>query len=139
MSENVEGAVLSRSRNSLRKGRFGVESKTFEIEVEKKKGKLQATILERKRGISSWIRLGPESLGLFLECLVHCSKDMSVGKWERKWKENGRAYSLLLDENKAGCFLRLGVVDLENKRFNIFIPKRRGAEGGWALMVEMLQ
>ena len=139
MSENVEGAVLSRSRNSLRKGRFGVESKTFEIEVEKKKGKLQATILERKRGISSWIRLGPESLGLFLECLVHCSKDMSVGKWERKWKENGRAYSLLRDENKGGCFLRLGVVDLENKRFNIFIPKRRGAEGGWALMVEMLQ
>ena len=116
-----------------------MESKTFEIEVEKKKSKLQATILERKRGISSWIRLGPESLGLFLECLVHCSKDMSVGKWERKWKENGRAYSLLRDENKGGCFLRLGVVDLENKRFNIFIPKRRGAEGGWALMVEMLQ
>ncbi|RVX22765.1 tRNA ligase 1 [Vitis vinifera] len=135
----AEGAVLLRSRNSLRKGRFGVESKTFEIEVEKKKGKLQATILERKRGISSWIRLGPESLGLFLECLVHCSKDMSVGKWERKWKENGRAYSLLRDENKGGCFLRLGVVDLENKRFSIFIPKRRGAEGGWALMVEMLQ
>ena len=82
LSESVEGVVLSGSRNSSRKGRFSVESKTFEIEVEEKKGKLQTTIVERKRGISSWIRLGPESLGLFLEGLVHCSKDTSVGKCE---------------------------------------------------------
>ena len=77
LSESVEGVVHSGSR----KGRFSVELKTFEIEVEEKKGK-QATIVERKRGISSWIRLGLESLGLFLEGLVHCSKDTSVGKWE---------------------------------------------------------
>ncbi|RVX23154.1 hypothetical protein CK203_000908 [Vitis vinifera] len=47
--------------------RSGVED--FEIEVEKKKGKVQATIVERKRGVSSWIKLGPESLGIFIECL----------------------------------------------------------------------
>ena len=82
LSESVEGVVLLGSWNSSRKGRFSVESKTFEIEVEEKKGKLQTTIVERKRGISSWIRLGPESLGLFLEGLVHCSKDTSVGKCE---------------------------------------------------------
>ena len=104
LSESVEGVVLSGSRNSSRKGRFSVELKTFEIEVEEKKGK-QATIVERKRGISSWIRLGLESLGLFLEGLVHCSKDTSVGKWGRKWKEKGRAYSMLRDENKGGCFI----------------------------------
>ena len=52
-----------------------MESKTFEIEVEKKKGKVQATIVERKRGVSSWIKLGPESLGIFIECLVFCIKD----------------------------------------------------------------
>ena len=78
LSESVEGVVHSGSR----KGRFSVELKTFEIEVEEKKGKMQATIVERKRGMLSWIRLGPESLGLFLEGLVHCSKDTSVGKWE---------------------------------------------------------
>ena len=82
LSESVEGAVLSGPRDSSRKGRFSVELKTFEIEVEEKKGKMQAMIVERKRGISSWIRMGPESLGLFLEGLVHCSKDTSVGKWE---------------------------------------------------------
>ena len=42
-------------------------------------------------------------------------------------------------ENKGGCFLRLGVVDREKKRFSIFIPKGRGAKGGWALLVEALQ
>ena len=44
-----------------------MESKTFEIEVEEKKGKMQAMIVKRKRGISSWIRMGPESLGFFFK------------------------------------------------------------------------
>ena len=116
-----------------------MESKLFEVEVYEKKGRLQATIMERKRGISSWIRLGPASLGLFLNCLVLCIKDVRTVKWVRKWKENGRAYSLVRDQNKWGCFLRLDVVDIENKRFSIFIPKGRGAKGGWVLMVETLR
>ena len=36
------------------------------------------------------------------------------------------------------CFLRLEAADLENKRFCIFIPKGRGAKGGWVSMVETL-
>ena len=44
----------------------------------------------------------------------------------------------MCDENKGACFLRLGVVDLEKKRFSIFIPKGRGVKGGWASMVETL-
>ena len=96
-SENAKGDVLAGSRKSFRKGGFRVESKSFEVEVEEKKGKLQATIVERKRGISSWIRVGPVSLGFFFYCLVLCIKDMRTGKWERKWKENGRAYSLVRD------------------------------------------
>ena len=138
-SEGVEGNVLSGTWKSLRKSSFGVESKTFEVKVEEKKGKLQATIVERKRGISSWIKLRLESLGLFVECLVLCIKDTRIGKWERKWKEKGRAYSLVRDENKGGCFIRLGVVDLEKKRFSIFIPKGRGVKGGWASMAETLR
>ena len=43
------------------------------------------------------------------------------------------------DHNRGGCFLRLDVVDLESKRFNIFIPKGRGTKGGWASMVETLR
>lgn len=48
------------------------------------------------------------------------------------------------DENRGGggegkCFVRLGVVDLEKKSYNIFIPKGRGERGGWFTMTEMLQ
>ena len=43
------------------------------------------------------------------------------------------------DQNKRECFIRLEVADLENKRFCIFIPKRRGAKGGWVSMVETLR
>ena len=124
-NESVESDVHPGSRKSLRKSSFGWESKTFKVEVDEKKGKLQATIVERKRGISSWIKLGTENLGLFIECLVLCIKDMRTGRWERKWKENARSYLLVRNENKRGCFLQLGVVDLDKKRFNIFIPKGR--------------
>ncbi|RVW15364.1 LINE-1 reverse transcriptase-like [Vitis vinifera] len=44
---------------------------------------------------------------------------------EGKW----RSYSLVRDENRAGCFLRLGVMDLEMKRYSIFILKGRGERG----------
>ncbi|KAJ9676450.1 hypothetical protein PVL29_025131 [Vitis rotundifolia] len=100
---------------------------------------MQITIVERKRGVSSWVKMGPTSLEILVDCLVLCIKDLGKGKWERNWKENGRFYSLVLDVNKGGCFLRLGVVDLENKRFSIFIPKGKGAKGGWASMVEALR
>ena len=139
LSESPEGAVLLGHRDSLRKSSFSVESKSFEVEVEEKKGKTRVVVLERKRGISSWVRMGIESLGFFLEGLVHCSKDTSVGKWRRSWKENGRAYSMVRDENRGGCFIRLGVVDLENKNASIFIPKGREAVGGWTLMVDTLR
>ena len=43
------------------------------------------------------------------------------------------------DENKSGCFIRLGVVDMENKNFSIFIPKGRGVVGGWTSMVDTLR
>ena len=61
----------------------------FEIEVEERNGRPQAIIVERKRGISSWVWLGPVSLGIFLESLNQCIKEEKVGKWERGWKENG--------------------------------------------------
>ena len=43
------------------------------------------------------------------------------------------------DENRAGCYLRLGVVDQEMRRFSIFIPKGRGERGAWISMAEMLR
>ena len=80
-SEGGERAVLCASDgaknigglepwNSRWKSSFEVESKTFEIEAEEKKGKMQVINVERKSGVSSWIKMGPDSLGLFVEGLA---------------------------------------------------------------------
>ena len=139
-SEGDEGDTREENRRRRRKeGSFGVESKTFEIGVEKKQGKTQVVIVESKGGVSSWVRLGPMSVEVFLDSLNQCIKEEEMGKWERGWRENGRTYSLVRDENKAGYYLRLGVVDQEKRRFSIFIPKGRGERGGWTFMAEMIQ
>ncbi|RVW83794.1 hypothetical protein CK203_041774 [Vitis vinifera] len=137
--EETEGETWLGTRKSRRVSNFGVESKSFEVVVEERKGKMKATLVERKRGISSWVKLGPVSLGLFLECLLLCLEEKSEEKWEKRWEEDGRSYSLLRDANKGGCYLRLGVVDVESKRFSIFIPKGRGVKGGWSLMAMTLR
>ena len=131
----------SRAENwRKRKGSsFWVESKVFEVGVEERKGKSHVFIVESKRGVSSWVRLGPANVGLFLEGLYQCIKDGKEGKWEKGWKEKGRSYSLVRDANSAGCFLRLGVVDLEKKRYSICIPKGSGERGGWLAMAESLR
>ncbi|RVW38175.1 hypothetical protein CK203_106207 [Vitis vinifera] len=138
-TEIAEGASHVRLGKNVKRGGFGVESKSFKVEVEERRGRLHATIVERKGGISSWVRLGPVSLGIVFECLNLSIEDGRMGRWVREWKENGRMYSLSRDYNKGGCFLRLGVVDLEGKRFSVFIPKGRGVKGGWASMVDILR
>ncbi|RVW93980.1 hypothetical protein CK203_034040 [Vitis vinifera] len=139
-SEGDEGDTREENRRRRRKeGSFGVESKTFEIGVEEKQGKTQVVIVESKGGVSSWVRLGPMSVEVFLDSLNQCIKEEEMGKWERGWRENGRTYSLVRDENRAGYYLRLGVVDQEKRRFSIFIPKGRGERGGWTSMAEMIQ
>ncbi|RVW88874.1 hypothetical protein CK203_045021 [Vitis vinifera] len=84
--EEDESATKRRKRE---RNSFVVESKTFEIDAEEKRGKIQVAIWEKKKGISSWVRLGSASLGFLLESLDHCIKDGKGGKWERDGKKMG--------------------------------------------------
>ena len=138
-SDGIEEENRAENRRRRKWSSFGVESKMFEIGVDERKGKTQVIIMESQRGVSSWVRLGSLSVEFFLESLNQCIKKEKKGKWERGWKENGRTYSLVRDENKAGCYLRLGVVDQEMRRFGIFIPKGRGERERWISMAEMLR
>ena len=104
------------SRRRRRGSRFAVESKVFELELIERRGKPQIFIEESKGGVSSWVRVGVESLGFLMEGLNHCIRDEKEDRWVKEWKEQGRSYSLLRSVNKAGCFLRLGVTDLERKQ-----------------------
>ncbi|RVW97047.1 hypothetical protein CK203_032410 [Vitis vinifera] len=102
--DGEEGENSSAPRRRRKESSFAVESKAFEIVVDDRKGKPQVLIVEKKGGVSSWVQLGPESLGFFLE----------------------------------GGFIRLGVSDLERKRFYIFILRGRGDKRGWMIMAEKL-
>ena len=104
-SDRDEGETREENWRRRKEGSFGVESKTFEIGVEEKKGKTQVIIVESKGGVSSWVRLGPMSVEVFLDSLNQCIKEEENGKWERGWKENGRTYSSVRDENRAGYYL----------------------------------
>ncbi|RVW54238.1 hypothetical protein CK203_080150 [Vitis vinifera] len=91
-------------------------------------------IEESKGGVSSWIRLGPRSVEALLDSLNHCIKAEDKGKWERGWRENGRVYSLVRDENKAGMFLRLGVADKEKRSWSPSLANGMDMERfGWLM------
>ncbi|RVW43606.1 hypothetical protein CK203_097550 [Vitis vinifera] len=125
--------------NRRRRRGFAVESKMFELELLERRGKSQIVIEESKGGVSSWVRMGLASLGVLMEGLNHCLREEKEDRWVKEWKEQGRSFSLVRSVNKAGCFLRLGVTDLERKQHRIFIPKGRGGKMGWSAMMENLQ
>ena len=136
--DGEEGEISATIRKRRKESSFMVDSKMFEIVFDERKGKPQFLILEKKRGVSSWVRLGSESLGFFMEGLIHCIKDEKEGRWGKEWKDKGKSYSLTRGFNRAGWFLRLGVVDLERKRFCIFIPRGREDKRGWVTMAEKI-
>ena len=98
--------------------------------MEDRRGKIQGLIVEKKGRVSSWVRLGSDSLGFFLEGLNLCIKGEKEERWGREWKEQGRIYSMTQGINRAGGFIRLGVSDIEGKRYCIFIPRGKGIKGG---------
>ncbi|RVW97081.1 hypothetical protein CK203_030022 [Vitis vinifera] len=112
-----EGESRAENRGKRKRSRFVVESKVFEIEAEERNGKSHAIISESKGRVVSWVHLGPASVGLLIEGLIQCTKDGKDGRWEKDWKEKGRIYSLVREANKAGSFIRIGVTDLEKRRF----------------------
>ena len=65
-------------------------------------------------------------------------KNEKERKWEKEWKDKGKLYSLSRGFNRAGGFLRLGVVDLERKRFRIFLPGDRRDKRGCTTMAEII-
>ena len=95
--------------------------------------------MEKKRGVSTWIRLGLESLGLFKKGLLHCIRDENEGRWETEWRDRGKRFTLVRGSNRAGGFLRLGAADQERKTFYIFLPRGRRDKRGWLAMAEMIR
>ena len=48
-------------------------------------------------------------------------------------------YSMIRGTNRTGGFIRIGVSDLEGKRFCIFVPRGRRDKRGWTTMAKKLK
>ena len=96
---------------------FAIESKTFEVSVEEVKGKIRGTIVERSRGLSSWIRFGVTSLRKFLEGLEECCREERKGSLAKVWEEEGRKFKVERRENGVGRYILCSIIDVESKRF----------------------
>ena len=137
--ESKEGESRAENRGRRKGNRFVVESKMFEVEAEERNGKRHVVISESKGELVSWVRLGPASVGLFIEGLTQCLRNGEEGRWEKGWKEKGRCYSMVREVNRAGSFIRLGVTDMEKRRFGICIPRGGKEKGGWVAVIEALR
>ncbi|RVW26142.1 hypothetical protein CK203_112192 [Vitis vinifera] len=123
------------NRGKRKGSRFVVESKVFEVEAKERNGKSHVIISESKGELVSWVRLGPASVGLLIEGLIQCMRDGKEGRWEKGWKKKGGTIPGERGQ-QGGSFIRLGVTDMEKRRFGICIPKGKGEKGGWVSMVE---
>ena len=117
---------------------FAIESKSFEVSVEEVRGKIRGTIVERSRGLSSWIRFGLTSLRNFLEGLEECCREERKGRLAKVWEVEGRKFKVERRENGAGRYILCSVIDVESKRFCLVVPEGKGLPGGWALFAEKL-
>ena len=59
---NVVGILISKDEMRGDKGWFAVEKRSFEIFVEEVGGRLRGVIVERSRGVLSWIHFGLQGL-----------------------------------------------------------------------------
>lgn len=80
--------------------------------------KLKGLLIERSRGLISWVRFG--ETGGFI-----CCRDSTDPSTQRKME----VYRLDYRENSAGSVLSMGVRDVEGKRFKVFIHEGKDLVG----------
>ena len=68
--------------------------------------------------------------------MLRMGKETNGRRVERR---RGEVIPWCVKPTKADCFLRLGVIDAEEKRYNICIPKGRGERRGWSAMAEVVR
>ncbi|RVW79960.1 GPCR-type G protein COLD1 [Vitis vinifera] len=134
-----EGEIQAGRRRKQKGNCFGVESKVFEVEVEERRGKTLFFIVESKRVVSSWVRLGSVGVRLFLEGLDQCVKNGKEDECEKGWKGEGEKI-FHGARNQQGRLLppvkgrRCGGEELQH----LYTERQRG-KGGWSVMADVVR
>ncbi|RVW43677.1 hypothetical protein CK203_080465 [Vitis vinifera] len=93
--------------------------------MEDRRGKIQGLIVEKKGRVSSWVRLGSDSLGFFLEGLNLCIKGEKEERWGREWKEQGRIYSMTRGINRGRGVYKARGLRYRREEVLHFHPERK--------------
>ena len=74
---------------------------------------MKGFIIERRKGLVSWMRL--EGLRILLKSIeIYCNEGVHI-KRIFEWRENGRFYKMESHRNDAGNYLSCAVIDGEVK------------------------
>ncbi|RVW52772.1 hypothetical protein CK203_076653 [Vitis vinifera] len=123
----------------MRRMLFAVDSKSFEISMDVFGEKLKGIIVERSKGLTSWIKFGSLSLCCLLEEWRPIVGVSLFQRFVKSWEDGGRKFKLESRANEAGRFLLSFVVDSETKRHCLMFPKGKGILGGWVFLAEKLR
>ncbi|RVW37099.1 hypothetical protein CK203_084576 [Vitis vinifera] len=117
---------------------FGVDKKTFEINIEEQKGRVHGKICERGPKSSSWIRFGGKSLSLLLEGVESCCELQESTPFKKFWSEGIETIVWNCEATKQGdsCLRCKGCGE---QRFSLAFPEGGGLVGGWNLLVSKLK
>ena len=118
---------------------FAVEKKSFEFKMEGIGKKAKWFIIERSRGLVSWIRFGVEGMNKLLLGVEECCRASVPARRPFEWMENGRFFRLESKENIAGRFLLCSVIDDEGKKHRLVFPEGRGFLNGWNMLAEKIR
>ena len=111
----------------------------FTVDLKHHKGMMRGVIEAKRRSFSSWVWMGPLSLGFFLEGIEKRYLDTKEEHWVWSWKEEGRSYQMTKDGNRVGPFVSLKVIDVGRKFFSIIVPEGGRNGRGWREMAELLR
>ncbi|RVW76578.1 hypothetical protein CK203_048651 [Vitis vinifera] len=92
-------------------------------------GKTLVILTESKKGVSSWVRMGLNSVGLFMEGLHQCIEDVKEGSGKRAGRRRGEVspWYVLLTGRVVFCDWgrRFGVEEIQ-----YMYPKGQRGQGG---------
>lgn len=73
---------------------FKVDSKSFNISKEMVKDKEVVLTVERRQGLSSWIRFSKRGLAMLLEGDELCCGNFTQNPFRMEWKEEGESFQV---------------------------------------------
>ena len=99
--------------------------------------KLKGIIVERSRGLMSWIRFEGLSLCCLQERVETCYRGELAKRCVKSWEDGGRKFRLECHANETSRFIH-ALWFTQKKKYCLVFLEGKGFLGGWATLAEKL-